>query len=891
MRSFSKKLAFVLAAAMVVTGFAPAAQAKAADDFSLNRTTATLYVNEGVNDKGSETLAEGLYGNVQTYDFNLKNKPADWKDYGYAWSTSDAAVATVVSGGLTTAVGVGEATISCVITDKATGDVAATLKAEVTVKANAAAVEVAAADGEEYDGTIVEAGQVIDLNRTMYDEDGNKTNKRGTYVTDLTRWIVEPADKGVTVDQSNGKYTIGEDAAGEYTLYCETYQSKKYDQATATSNKIVVTVLDATFDVKQDTLTQFTVKFDNAVKTLGDVTITRLYETATATYEFPVVVKEAKLAQDGKSATVSVYSNLLNNVNYVISVEGYDDYIMTASAGAPATMTISSSATTVSPFVTAAKETALSYKLYDANGVDVTTGSETVLFNAKEYSTDGSYYVAGNMIWFAKSGLSTTVTAEYQSGKFENGIQVGNVSTEMDFVSVDATPVTLKNVSATLLNAKMEDTKTLEVPMNDTAYLQVKATLSEGGPFVIKTGDTVANLGVISFEETTPNVLALDKSSMQLYMFNVGPAVIIVNATSTDNNGNYTTVPVGAVTVNVKAARTLNTVTVDKALATVGTVDGFDTVDVKFSAKDQYGADYPITSVVLDGTTDAADAVMSAITVAADNSKVTVDGSAMASALGTSNAVQLTYKAKINNSKEVSFSVLVKQKSDNANTDYISIETSNAFGDVARTVDSKDAKSVTFTVYTMNNGVKVGYKDVEAYPSDVKTAVNGNYYFKVTKNGNDITSQVVPTGNGATVNFSSTEEITNGAVSGSAVTYGLGAGNYAFTLYKCIVSGTTPVLVQQQTVTGTTTCNTGSYSAAVRVAETVAAAEQDLVRACFKVYDTKGKEATAPYYVDMDASATDYVYVKSITFYDEVAEGVYAPYTVNVGVALQKKAQ
>ena len=83
MRNFSKKLAFVLAAAMVFTAFAPAAKADAAEkEMAMNRASQTLYVNEGVNDKGAETLPEGLYGNVQEYDFYVKNKKN-----GFVWES------------------------------------------------------------------------------------------------------------------------------------------------------------------------------------------------------------------------------------------------------------------------------------------------------------------------------------------------------------------------------------------------------------------------------------------------------------------------------------------------------------------------------------------------------------------------------------------------------------------------------------------------------------------------------------------------------------------------------------------------------------------------------------------------------------------------------------
>ena len=134
MRSFSKKLAFVLAAAMVVTSFAPAAKAEAAKEMAINKSSQILYVNEGINHKGGEVAAAGK-GNVSVYDFSVKNKPADWKDtLSFKWTTSDDEIVTVKAGGVATAVGVGKATITCKVTDKATKETVATLKTKVTVK-------------------------------------------------------------------------------------------------------------------------------------------------------------------------------------------------------------------------------------------------------------------------------------------------------------------------------------------------------------------------------------------------------------------------------------------------------------------------------------------------------------------------------------------------------------------------------------------------------------------------------------------------------------------------------------------------------------------------------------------------------------------------------------
>jgi len=549
---------------------------------------------------------------------------------------------------------------------------------------------------------------------------------------------------------------------------------------------------------------------------------------------------------------------------------------------------ISSNRDAVSPFVTAGQEADLFYKLYDANNVDVTTGSETVLFNAEAYSTDGSYYVAGNKIWFVKSGLSATVVAEYQSGRFENGIQIGNVTAKFDFHSVDAAPVTLKGVTDATVTTWGND-KTLSVPMGEVTTLKVKVAKSQGDPVEVTANGQDIGIGNVTFEETTPDVLAINKSDMKLLLFKQGVANVIVNLETLDGNGNTVKTPVGVVTITVTAPRALSTVTVDKALTTVGTSAGYTIETVKLTANDQYGKPVEINSVTFTGTNDAANSVIAGVSYLDGQNKIQLDGDILKAALGTSNAIQLTYKAKVNNSKEVSFSVLVKKANDNVNTNYINIETTGGFGDVARTVDSRNAKSVTFTAYVMNNGIKVGTQEVAAYPANVANATPGSYYFKVTQNGNDITNKVVATGTGATLNFSSLEEVTNGAVSGSAVKYDLGAGSYAFTLYKCILSGTTKVLVQQQSSTGVATCNTGSYSAAVRVKDRVDVVDQASIRACFEVKNTKGNNATAPYFVDYStADDATYVFVKSITFYDEVGAGEYAAYTVNVGVSLRK---
>ena len=234
-KSFFKKLSLGMALALVLGTTAHAGVAQAAETWALKKDSKILYLNE---DNTSNTK--------NFYDFNFKNKPENWKkDYSFAWSIADEEVATVAKGGVVTAVSVGETVVSCEITDKATKEVVAVVTADVTVKANAADVEISNAD--EYDaelGLVIPTGTTINLDRTMWDENGNSTTKRGEYVTDYTRWSaayidgVAVEEEAVVINQATGEFTFN--VPGTYVLVCETYQSAANPKTTAQDSVIVV---------------------------------------------------------------------------------------------------------------------------------------------------------------------------------------------------------------------------------------------------------------------------------------------------------------------------------------------------------------------------------------------------------------------------------------------------------------------------------------------------------------------------------------------------------------------------------------------------------------------------------------------------------------------------
>ena len=901
MRSFSKKLAFVLAAAMVFTAFAPAAKAEAADEMTMNKSAVTIYLNEGVNDHGAETCPTGLYGNIQEYDFYVKNKPANWKtDCKFAWASSDEKVATVDNKGLVTPLSVGKTEISCVVTDAA--NKATTVKATVTVKANAA--DVLISNAEDYDGLVIPADRVVDLNRTMYAEGvSDGTTKRGVEVTDYTRWIAldpngEKADAAVVaINQSNGQFTFAADApAGEYTLYCETYQSSKYTQTTATSDMVVVIVEgENTFTAKQDTVTKFTINFENKVAKLGAVTVDRIFVNGDVTFPLEAAVKSATLAKDGMSATVEMFSALADKTLYNIYVEGFEEaFPLTASQGAPETIKIYVDAKNVKdPAELVAVNAApieLKYALYDANEVDVTevaTGS--VLFTPAKYATDGSYYVNGDgktgQIWFAKEDVEVDVVAEYQTGKYENGQPVGNKKTTKTFISYKEAPVTVVG----LADYKIAGTKAdwsdaaKTVPFGKTATLDLLITLSKTADGKPVAPSAIPN-GAIVVEEVTPNVAALNGNNVVFFQKNVDAKFVVYHVY---NDGTKDVKnALGIVTVKATDAVALSSISLDATGFTLGTVAGFDDKTVTVKGKDNYGADMAVTAVTLEGLDDNSKKALAATgAVTTTGGKIYLSGAEMLGAIANASAAQFTFKVKATDTISTTLSVTVKKPVEGST--YISIEADGFGKDIARTVkdaNTKAAKVGKFTVYTMSNGVTTGIvTDLAKYNKDAVSA--GKYYFTVQKDGKDVTDKVDVANGVVTINFSGTkdEAATSG---GKIVTYDLGAGNYVFTLFKGVQAGDKAVGVQQNVASGAVTCNLGAYGAAVKAKETVTDDSAATIRAALTIKDTAGNDATSFYTVQSE-TAGNYVYVTSVTFYDEVATDVYAKYVVPVGFSFK----
>ena len=137
---FFKKLSFVLALAMVLSIFAPAAGAFAAKAPTLNSKSKYLHLGRTENGQNE-------------FNFNVNNKKKGWK---YNWESTNTKVATVnAKNGVTTAKAAGTTKIVLTITD-ADGEELYQLTAKVTVRDNIETVKISnpvdtLAVGEEHD--------------------------------------------------------------------------------------------------------------------------------------------------------------------------------------------------------------------------------------------------------------------------------------------------------------------------------------------------------------------------------------------------------------------------------------------------------------------------------------------------------------------------------------------------------------------------------------------------------------------------------------------------------------------------------------------------------------------------------------------------------------------
>lgn len=689
-KNFVKKtLASTLALAMVATA-TPAAftTASAAAAPKFNRTSKTIYINE--NEIGS------------SFDFNISNKVSGSK---YKWTTSNKAVATVNSVGLTKAgTKTGTATIKCKITFKTKKT--KTLSAKVTVKENATKVE---CTNVPENNTIGMAG---------YDFDSKMTSASGAKATDYRRWEVseEGNTAKATIDAKSGVVTVAN--AGEFKVRVVAYQNKTKLAANdvVVSDWMTIKVVPALQTVAQTSVTKLAATFDDNMKDKVKASDFAIKNKATNVVS---AVKGVSFSDDGKVVTVETFAQFADNATYVVTYDG-KDYEVATTVGEVASIEVTTAT------VVENKETEIKYVLKNANGVDITDAKNSTVDITEVENKDG--WLNGNKLTIFNKGSIAKIKITYHTYKYaSNGTEEGAVSVEAVITAVEESAATVGNYKNYVIDTKAPNwNKVTEnknvICIGETKNLYLKALDSNN-----------KDVTGLTFETGNEDVLLVSTVGdyASLTAVREGSTVVVVK----NSKGTVLwTLP-----VVVKATRKANSISLaSNAVTLTNNVDATDisNTKVEVKVKDQHGDDF-------DAVGTFADAV--AVQTYSNAPTVTTNGKYLVVDAKDAKAGSYQFKVVLNENKAVTvLTVVVKDKPSDATAKAWQMKVSSNTVDSVVDADTTESKSVSVKVIGYASGVAVENTvcNLEITgPNDFKaTSVDGTYSLQyVTVSGGKIT--------------------------------------------------------------------------------------------------------------------------------------------------------
>lgn len=360
------------------------------------------------------------------------------------------------------------------------------------------------------------------------------------------------------------------------------YQSSKYSQATATSEKVTVTLENTDVELKQTTRVKFTVTGLNGAITVEDVNIDEIVAVAQGTDKVNYLVKSVTMSDDNKSAEVEVFYGFTDGAKYEVTIKGYDMQTMVASNGAPVSVVLHSDQYNTSKRnVVVNNNTKIWATLYDANGIDVTTDTlrERLTYIIKY--VDSEYETSDTTLYFAEVGERAVVKAEYHTYEYDDNGEEKNAFTSASYTFVAVAKAqsgvekivkyaTDGNIYGSTTDVKMESTVTDNklvvriklVEDTDSDNLIDLTTFDQ----IILSEDGTETLGAANFTSLVPDVLEVYNAgtSIQLYPRKTGTGRIMVSYVSTVNGYDVETA-IGIIEVKVQAEPTLTYVTMENS--------------------------------------------------------------------------------------------------------------------------------------------------------------------------------------------------------------------------------------------------------------------------------------------------------------------------------------
>ncbi|MGG0657733.1 immunoglobulin-like domain-containing protein [Rummeliibacillus pycnus] len=365
--------------------------------------------------------------------------------------------------------------------------------------------------------------------------------------------------------------------AGTYTI---TYAAKDASGNTSASTlTVVVGEADlAVESVKALNPTTATVEFNQKLESIDKAAFT---VTNKVTGE-KQVVKNIKLANDKKSATLEFYNAVSAKTTYSVDVKVTD---ATLSSELVVGSLVPASIEVADQTVADNTDTTFKYKALDENGVDVTSLYQAPNANVSFVSSSNSINSSTGII---KLAAGSTINAKVV---IKDGEKVLAESKE---VSIKAETVKPTSISAwTVFTGTTPNFDQVSDEVYNGASYKIAAQVKDQLGSAISTGFT------LNYESLNTDVAVVDKTSGAITVLANGTVPVKVSVLGTDGKVLFTK----TVEVKVKAAKAVDSVTLDQSSVLLSNVAG-DAKTVTVNVKDQYGNAFNAnpTVVVKDAT-------------------------------------------------------------------------------------------------------------------------------------------------------------------------------------------------------------------------------------------------------------------------------------------------
>lgn len=707
------------------------------------------------------------------------------------------------------------------------------------------------------------------------------------------------------------------------------------DGSVYTSEGVIVTVGAAEvtneFSVRQTSDSAVTLTFENK-----DITASELEKNLSFYYyvndikiSYPIRVESVK---DGV-AKLSSYVTFIDGTKYGFTL-GEESAEFVASIGEVASIQYSWNCDGDEFKAYVDTDTTISYKLLNAQGVDITATAlsqpeASVNFSLVKDSENGDFWLSDSSegkIYFNGENAIAQVEIEYITGQYDDETYepipgpkaiATIISSKAPAyginVATGAASTIVKNSEAAGESIDWSKTSTVIALGDDEKHeFRLVSRLKDTKGTSVYTDTMDPEKGTFSFATTNNAVLYVSEDG-SLMTNNTGTVNVLVYFTPAES---ASAAVVAVVPVTVRPARAINTMTLDKKSDIISTEsgNGFNQATFTVTLKDQLGdliaGDIEITSNIK-SLPNGVTAIPEISAIEGADGEYTFTVTASAENLPTNaTGYAYTFTVKAGNLTKT-FNVTVKKPAKDKDNNLVISGYKIEFtgDDDLKTADANE-KMANATLYLLSNGVKAQIADLSKKETSISGMKAGNYYYTVTKGGNNIEATVA---NGSTIQIPLTD-IAEQEVDGSTINVvnktKNGSGVYTVTIFKGIgttAGATASALTQvsRSTLTVKDTQDTLSYAG--KSANSFASAEgnvEDLVKSCFKfklgdtVLDDSSDYSSIKLVVKANKVSEggmlrpgSVCFVKSVDFYVETALGsnTYVKHTVNVNDYVEVK--